>query len=108
MQRTKISIWDLRRDSCTRPNGHGHKDTLRMFGEVVRNTRVHPGLHRGQHLQSLLEQRGLVNSEQYCEQHVNNMWQSSALVSPTNTLNNGLAPIGDDIEPMKCHAKMPR
>ena len=26
-------------------------------------------------------------------------WQSSALVSPTKTLNRNVAPIGDDIEP---------
>ena len=29
------------------------------------------------------------------------MWQSSALVSPTKTLNTDLAPIGDNIEPIK-------
>ena len=28
------------------------------------------------------------------------MWQSSALVSPTTTLNRVVAPIGDDIEPV--------
>ena len=27
-------------------------------------------------------------------------WQSSALVSPTTTLNRDVAPIGDDIEPV--------
>ena len=29
------------------------------------------------------------------------VWQSSALVSPTTTLNQDAAPIGDDIEPMR-------
>ena len=28
------------------------------------------------------------------------MWQSSAVESPTETLNTDLAPIGDDIEPI--------
>ena len=37
-------------------------------GDLACKTRVHPSLHRGQQLQLLLEQRGEVNREQYCEQ----------------------------------------
>ena len=60
-------------------------------------------LHRRQHLQFLFEQRSEVRN-QYCEQFSaagKRVWQSSALVSPTKTLNTDLAPIGDDIEPIK-------
>ena len=35
-----------------------------------------------------------------CQQSGNGGWQSSALVSPTKTLNRDVAPIGDDIEPV--------
>ena len=37
-----------------------------------------------------------VNNDQ---QSGNRVWQNSALVSPTKTLNQDVAPVGDDIEP---------
>ena len=50
------------------------------------------------------ENNNVNNADHYptkkCEQSGNWRWQSSALVSPTKTLNRGLAPIGDDIEPV--------
>ena len=45
-----------------------------------------------------------IHSYQHCEQFSatgKRLWQSSALVSPTKTLNRDVAPIGDDIEPVE-------
>ena len=61
-------------------------------------TQTHSGPHRRQHLHCLLEQRSEVNRNQYCEQlsaSWKRAWQSSACVSPTETLNTDLVP---DIE----------
>ena len=60
-------------------------------------------LSRKEPFQFLLEPRSNFHRNQQCEQcsavgkHV---WQSSALVSSTKTLNRDVAPIGDDIEPI--------
>ena len=52
----------------------------------------------------LPEARSAVHRNQFCEQRSavgkRVLWQSSALVSPTKTLNRDVAPIGDDIEPI--------
>ena len=60
-------------------------------------------LHRRQHLQFLLEQRSEVHRNQNCEQLSaagKRAWPNGALGSPLKTLNTGLAPVGDDIEPV--------
>ena len=66
--------------------------------------KTHLRLHLRQHLQLLLEKRGEVNGEQHCE-HISEVGkrilQSSALVSPTRTLSENLAPIGGDTEPLE-------
>ena len=70
---------------------------------MIRNKTPHPSLHRRQHLQFLPEQRGEAPGNHCCEQFSavgKQGWQISALVSPTNTLNRDVAPIGDDIEPV--------
>ena len=56
-----------------------------------------------QHFQFLRESRSEIHRDQQCEQVSavgKGVWQSSALVSPTKTLNRDVAPIGDDIEPV--------
>ena len=61
-------------------------------------------LHRGHHLQCVSEQRDNVNRNQYCEQFSavgKRVWHSTALVSPTKTLNTDLAPVGDEIGPIE-------
>ena len=61
-------------------------------------------LHRSQHIQLKFGQISEVHRNQYCEQLSaagKRIWQSSARVSPTKTLNGDVAPIGDDIEPME-------
>ena len=49
------------------------------------------------------EPRSEIHRDQQCEQCSavgKRVWQSSALVSPTKTLNRDVAPNGDDIEPI--------
>ena len=51
--------------------------------------------------QFLPELRSEIHRDQQCEQRSEvgkRVWQSSALVSPTKTLNRDVAPNGDDIE----------
>ena len=53
---------------------------------------------------SVFQSTSEVNRNPYCEQFSaagKRVWQSSALVSPTKTLNTDQAPIGDDIEPIE-------
>ena len=55
---------------------------------------THSFPHRGQHLQFLFEQRIEIHRNQYCEEFSavgKRLWQSSALASPTETLNTFLA-----------------
>ena len=90
-------------DSSVHQHWQGNEDTHRKTGELVRKNTAHSRLHRRQHLQFLCELRGEVNRDQYFEQFSaagKRRWQSSALVSPTKTLNTDLAPNGDDIERM--------
>ena len=71
---------------------------------MVRNKTAHVSLHRRQHLQILFGQRSEIHRNQHCEQFssaVKRVWQSSALASPTKTLNTDLAPNADDVEPIK-------
>ena len=54
-----------------------------------------------QHFQFLFEPGSSIHRNQQCEQFSavgKQVWQSSALVSPTKILNRDVAPIGDDIE----------
>ena len=60
----------------------GHEDTLRTIGELARKKTSHSGEVNRKPF-SAAAKRG---------------WQSSALPSPTKTLNTDLAPNGDDIE----------
>ena len=53
--------------------------------------------------QFLPEPRSEIHRNQYFEQRSavgKRVWQSSAVVSPTKTLNRDVAPIGDDLEPV--------
>ena len=53
--------------------------------------------------QFLPEPRSEIHRNQYFEQRSavgKRVWQSSAVVSPTKTLNRDVAPIGEDIEPV--------
>ena len=89
-------------DSSAQQNWPGNDLKLRKIGELVRKKTSHSSLHRRQHLQILLGQRSEVNRNQYCQQSKvarKQVWQSSAFVSPTKTLNTDLAPICDDTEP---------
>ena len=67
----------------------------------MRKNTAHSILHRRQHLQFLLEQRRENRQKPSCEQFSaarKRLWQISALVNPTKTLNRDVAPSGDDIE----------
>ena len=71
---------------------------------LVLKTKALPCLHGGLHLQLPLEQIVEVNRGQYCEQHSEvgkRTWQSSALVSPTKTVSEEVAPVGYDSEPIE-------
>ena len=74
------------------------------IGELVWKGRTHPSVSRKQQNQFLPEPRSEIHRDQSCEQRSavgKRVWQSSALVSPTKTLNRDVAPIGDDIEPIE-------
>ena len=88
-------------DSRVPPTWYVNEDTLRKVGELVRkNTNSFRSTSKT--TSSLLfEQRSEVNRNQCCERLSacwKRAWQSSACVSPTETLNTDLAPIDDDIE----------
>ena len=107
MQKTSTFLIGIRRqfrDSGAQQHWPGNKDTFRKIGELVRKKTVHGSRHRRKPLHYLLEQRSEVHRNQHCEHFSaggKRVWQSSALVSPTNTLNTDLAPIGDDIDPIE-------
>ena len=72
---------------------------VRWYGRKTNPSSV----HRRQHVQFLCEQISEVNRNQYCEQISaagKRVWQSTALSSPTKTLNTDLAPIDDNTEPI--------
>ena len=91
--------------------GQGMKIHLREIGELAWKERTHSHLSRKQHSQFLPELRSEINRDRQCEgcravfcegdsTVRKRVCQSSALVSPTTTLNRDVAPTGDDIEPM--------
>ena len=81
-----------------------NENTFWEIGELVWKERTHSSVSRNQHFQFLPEPRSEIHRDQKCEQRSavgKRVWQSSALVSPTKTLNRDVAPIGDDIEPIE-------
>ena len=87
----------------------GNENSFWEIGELAWKERPHSSLSRKQHFQFLPEPRSEIHRDQQCEQcsalsceELSAVGKrSSALVSPTKTLNRDVAPIGDDIEPIQ-------
>ena len=91
-------------DSGTHQNWQRKEDAFRKVGELVRKKTFIPVYMEDNIFNFLLEQIREIDRNQYCENLSaagKRVWQSSALVSPTKTLNTDLVPLGDDIEPIE-------
>ena len=83
--------------------GQGMRNHVEKLVNWYGRNDLNPVLSRKQHFQFLPEPKSEIHRNHLCEQCSavgKRVWLSSALVSPTKTLNRDVAPIGDDIEPI--------
>ena len=103
--------WRWLHDSESQQNWSGNENSFREIGELAWKERTHSSQSWEVRSQFLPEPRSEVwrNPQRERRRAVSwegestvgkRVWQSSALVSPTKTLNRDVAPIGDDIEPI--------